>query len=150
MGFFDKLFANSVAQKPVIDNEQEAFITIIAAAATSDGVLEPEEWDTIVDTLFEKRMFANIDLKGLVRECINNLKNFESLAEAVNDCAPLIKPENRNMVFSVAVDIVLIDGSISPQEQQIIEHLKEQLAISDDFATKAVEVMLARNYGNAK
>ncbi len=151
MGFFDKIFAGSTATapKPIIDSEQEAFITIIAAAASADGVMEVEEWDTIIDTLCQKRMFANIDLRALVHECINNLKNFESLAEAVNDCAPLIKTENRNMVFSVAVDIVLVDGSISPQEQQIIEHLKEKLTISDDFAMKAAEVMLARNYGNA-
>ena len=49
MGFFDKLFANSsaVAAKPVIDSEQEAFITIIGAAAFSDGILEAEEWDTL-------------------------------------------------------------------------------------------------------
>lgn len=89
-------------------------------------------------------------MRALVHKSINNLKNFESLAQAVNDCAPLIKTENKNMVFLVAVDIVLVDGSISPQEQQIIEHLKEQLEISDEFATKAVEVMLARHYGNAK
>ncbi len=151
MGFFDKIFSglSTAAPKPIIDSEQEAFITMITAAASSDGVLEAEEWDTIVDTLRQKRMFDNIDLRALVHECINNLKNFESLAEAVNDCAPLIKPENKNMVFSIAVDIVLVDSSISPQEQQIIEHLKEILAISDDFAMKAVEVMLARNYGNA-
>ncbi|MDV6345246.1 MULTISPECIES: tellurite resistance TerB family protein [unclassified Nitrosomonas] len=149
MGFFDKIFASAAAPKPIIDSEQEAFITIITAAASSDGVMEVEEWDTIVDTLCQKKMFTHVDLKALVHECINNLKNFESLAAAVNDCVPLIKSENKNMVFSVAVDIVLVDGSISPQEQQIIEHLKEKLAISDDFAMKVVEVMLARNYGNA-
>ena len=149
MGFFDKIFAAVAASKPEIDNEQEAFVTIIVAAASADGILEVHEWDTIVDTLFQKRMFDGMDLKELVGECIDNLKRFESLAEAVNDCAPLIQSGNRNMVFSVAVDIVLIDGSISPQEQEIIEHLKEKLAISDDFAMKAVEVMLARNFGNA-
>ena len=151
MGFFDKLFASSsaVAAKPVIDSEQEAFITIIGVAASSDGILEAEEWDTIVDALIQKKMFASMDLKALIKECLTNLKQFGSLAEAVNGCAPLIIPQNKNMGFSVAVDIVLIDGSISPQEQQIIEHLKEQLAIPDDFAMKAVEVMLARNYGNA-
>lgn len=150
MGFFDKIVAASSAatSKPTIDSEQEAFITIIAAAASSDGIMDAQEWDTIVDTLIQKKMFANSDLRALVRECINNLQNFESLAEAVDDCAPLIKPDNRNMVFSVAVDIVLIDGSISPKEQEIVEHLKDQLTIPDDFAMKTVEVMLARNYGN--
>lgn len=149
MGFFDKIFATVTASKPEIDNEQEAFITIIVAAASADGVLEVSEWDTIVDTLFQKRMFDGMNLKALVGECIDNLRNFESLAEAVNECAPFIQSENRNMVFSVAVDIVLIDGSISPKEKEVIEHLKDQLAISDDFALKAVEVMLARNFGNA-
>lgn len=60
MGFFDKLFASSAVAKPVIDNEQEAFITTITAAASSDGVLDVEEWNTIVDTLLEKRIFVNV------------------------------------------------------------------------------------------
>ncbi|MCE3227896.1 MAG: putative tellurite resistance protein TerB [Bacteroidetes bacterium] len=149
MGFFDKIFADSTAAaKPVITSEQEAFLTIIAAASSSDGVMDLEEWDTIIDTLYQKKMFANTDLRALVDECNNNVKNFPSLAEAVNDCSPVIKAENRNMVFAVAVDIVLIDGAISPKEKEIIEHLKNKLGISDDFAMKTCEVMLARNYGN--
>lgn len=149
MGFFDKVFAGSPATtKPVIGSEQEAFLTIIAASSSADGVMDLEEWDTIIDTLYQKKMFAQSNLRELVDECNNNLKNFGSLAEAVNDCAPMVKTENRNMVFAVSVDIVLIDGAISPKEKEIIEHLKDKLAISDDFAMKTVEVMLARNYGN--
>ncbi|MCE3259413.1 MAG: putative tellurite resistance protein TerB [Bacteroidetes bacterium] len=149
MGFFDKIFAGSpAAAKPLINSEQEAFLTIIAAASSSDGVMDLEEWDTIIDTLFQKKLFASTDLRALVEECNNNIKNFPSLADAVTDCAPLIKTENRNMVFAVCVDIVLIDGSISPKEKEIIEHLKNKLSITDDFALKTVEVMLARNFGN--
>lgn len=88
--------------------------------------MEAEEWDINVDTLIQKRMFANMDLRALVHECINNLKNFESLAEVINGRAPpFLTSEDRNMVFLAAVDIVLVDGSTSPQEQQIIEYLKE-------------------------
>jgi hypothetical protein len=60
----------------------------------------------------------------------------------------MIKEENKNMVFTVCVDMVLIDGYLTPAEQSIIEHLKDKLNISDDFVMKSIEVLLARNHGN--
>jgi hypothetical protein len=52
------------------------------------------------------------------------------------------------MVFTVCVDLVLIDGNVSANEQAIVEHLKTQLSIADDFAMKSIEVLPARNQGN--
>lgn len=118
-------------------------------AASADDILEVHEWDAIVDTLFQKRMFDGMDLNELVGECIDNLKHFENLAEAVNDCAPLIQSENENIVFQVAVDIVLIEIQSVQKNKKSLNISKKKLAISDDFAMKAVEVMLARNFGNA-
>jgi len=45
MGFFDKLFSSAAVQpkKPVINNEQEAFLTILVAAGSADGDVEGEE-----------------------------------------------------------------------------------------------------------
>ena len=150
MGFFDKILAtaNVSLGKPVINNEQEAFLTMLTASGSADGDIEGDEWDTIYDTLFQKRMFDSVDIWGLIEECKKNIKAYESLAVAVDECSPLIKEENKNMVFTVCVDLVLIDGYLTPAEQSIIEHLKDKLNISDDFAMKSIEVLLARNHGN--
>ncbi len=150
MGFFDKLFASSGTQpkKPVINNEQEAFLTILAAAGSADGDIEGEEWDTIYDTLFQKKVFAGTDIWALIDECKANIKAYESLATAVSECVPLISAENREMVFAVCADLVLIDGIITPAEQSIIEHLKTSLGVSDDLAMVIVQAMLVRNFGN--
>lgn len=154
MGFFDKIFSGSsvsvLTAKPTINDEKEAFLTIVVASACADSDIEGEEWDTIYDTLFQKELFRDVlDLNALLEESRNNVKMYTSLAEAVTACAKLIQPENRNMLFAVCVDLVLIDGKITTNEQAIIEHLKTELKVSDELATKIVEVMLVRNYGNA-
>ena len=151
MGFFDKVLAsaNVMVAKPTINNEQEAFLTIISAAASADGDIEGEEWDTIYDTLNQKKLFHTVDSWALIDECKKNIKGYSSLAEAVTECATHIKQENKEMLFAVSVDLVLIDGLLSSGEQAIIEHLKTQLTISDDLAMKTIEVMLIRNKGNA-
>src|SRR5690606_12688172 len=103
MGFFDKLFSNAGVnvKKPIIENEQEAFLTIVVAAASSDGDIEGEEWDTIYDTLFQKKMFHSVDIWDLIEECKTNIKGYDSMATAVSECAPHIKAENREMLFAV-------------------------------------------------
>jgi|GEM_PF-4085168 hypothetical protein len=149
MGFFDKLFeAAETLAKPSITSEQEAFLTILAACGSADGDIESSEWDTIYDTLFEKKMFNSVDIWALIDECKKNIKAYPSLADAVNDCAPKITKENVNMVFATCTDLVLIDGVISSGEKAIIGHLKDALSVSDDLATKIVEVLLIRNYNN--
>jgi hypothetical protein len=150
MGFFDKLFAASGTQpkKPIINNEQEAFLTILAAAGSADGDIEAEEWDTIYDTLFQKKVFNGCDIWALIDECKGNIKGYESMAQAVSDCAPHISAENKEMVFAVCADLVLIDGIITPNEQAIVEHLKGQLSVSDELAMIIVQAMLVRNMGN--
>jgi uncharacterized tellurite resistance protein B-like protein len=150
MGFFDKILGGSSAAvaKPTINNENEAFLTIIAASASADGDIEGEEWDTIYDTLFQKKMFGGADLSALLDETKSNIKAYPSLSEAVTECAAHIKADNKNMLFTICTDIILIDGSITPNEQSILEHLKNTLAVTDDFAMKTIEVMLVRNYGN--
>ncbi len=150
MGFFDKILAsaNVAVAKPVINNENEAFLTTLVAAGSADGDIEGEEWDTIYDTLFQKKMFNGTDVWALIEECKTNIKGYASMADAVNECAPLIKAENRQMVFTVCVDLVLIDGTVSANEQAIVEHLKTQLGVADDFAMKTIEVLLVRNQGN--
>ncbi len=150
MGFFSKLLSTAgvSVSKPIINNEQEAFLTIVVAAGSADGDIEGEEWDTIYDTLYQKKMFHTVDIYALINECKTNIKAYESLATAVDECSPMIKAENRDMLFAVCTDLVLIDGYLTANEEAIIEHLKNSLGVSDDLAMKTVEVMLVRNKGN--
>ncbi len=150
MGFFDKLFTAAAVQpkKPIINNEQEAFLTILAACGSADGDIEGEEWDTIYDTLFQKKLFNGVDIWSLIDECKANIKGYDSMATAVSECTPLISAANKEMVFAVCADLVLIDGIITPGEQAIIEHLKGLLGVSDELSMIIVQAMLVRNMGN--
>jgi len=93
-------------------------------------------------------MFNSVDIWALIEECKTNIKAYESLAIAVSECAPLISAESKGMVFPVCADLVLIDGLITANEQAILEHLKDQLGVSDELAMVVVQAMLVRNMGN--
>ena len=72
MGFFDKILAtaNVSLGKPVINNEQEAFLTMLTASGSADGDIEGDEWDTIYDTLF----ISNNINKFFIAKVITNSK----------------------------------------------------------------------------
>jgi len=132
----------------IIKNEQEAFLTIVVSAAASVKDIKSEVWGFIYDTLSQKTIFETVDLWTLIEKCKLNIKEYDSIITIVSDCAPFIKQKNKKVVFSVCVNLILMNGTINEKEKTIIEFLKTQLSITDEFANKCIEVMLVHNTGN--
>ncbi len=153
MKFIDAIFSdcllNTLSEEPNVNDEKEAFLTIVVASACADKDIEGEEWDSIYDTLFQKKIFSEVDdLNELLKQSIHNVKTYTSLTQAISECAKFIKPENKNTLFAVCVEMVFIKGNITKKEQSLIEHLKNELNVYEELAKKIIEVMMVKNYGN--
>ena len=58
----------------------------------ADGDIEGEEWDTIYDALFQKKMFHTVDVWPLIEECKTNVKAYNiTLVNTVDNNQGLIK-----------------------------------------------------------
>ena len=131
--------------KPTSD--KEAWIGILYACIASDGKIGSSEIESLSRMIGNKRKFNNTEINPLCKKVIGAIKTI-SPKKLVDICSPLIKEEDKPTLFSMAVDIVLSDGILEIEEQEIIEHLAMTLAMDKVMVVKIIEVMLIRNKGN--
>lgn len=60
---------------------------------------------------------------------------------------PAVPPELRECVFANAVDIVLADGTVDPDERAFIDDLQHKLELEPQRAKRIVQVMVYKNHG---
>lgn len=149
MGLFSKSKQQSQSADGTYEpaSEQEAWIGIMLACATVDGHISDAETEYIAKALTFKKHFAEYDTVELYRKTIGGYQELGSNG-LLDVCAPKISDEWKNSVFANAVDLVVHDGNVEPNEEKIIEHLKKKLAMSDDFAQNTVNVLIEKHKGN--
>ncbi len=60
---------------------------------------------------------------------------------------PAVPPELRETAFANAVDIVLADGVVDPEEKTFIDSLSGQLEMDEKRAMAIIKVMVFKNKG---
>lgn len=140
MGLF-----NFGGAKPELKDEKEAFLAIIYAAIAADGVVEPEEMNSLAITLANKPIFRGIDLNGTFKRINKIHKESGSVKGIIEAAAPKISEGYKNTVFATAVDFLLSDGEVASAEEQMLYDLKAALGIADDMAKTIVDVIVIKN-----
>lgn len=62
----------------------------------------------------------------------------------MDKCAPMISQEKRKPLFVNSCDLIMRDGRVEPEEEELIEALQTRLAIDDAFAQGAVSFVLTK------
>jgi hypothetical protein len=65
----------------------------------------------------------------------------------VEKCVPAIPERLKLTAFCNAVDIVLSDGEVEDDEEELIEKLKNALDVEEDDCKKIIKVMMIKNRG---
>ncbi len=148
MGLFDKIF-NVQSKTQEILSPAEAFGALMLAAISSDGYLSDEELDGLITSLNRMQMYKSFPA-DVMRRMFDKLfgilrrDGVEALFMGAKDSLPF---ELRESAFAVATDLILSDGIVTEQEQQFLNQLYQALEITDEIATKIVEVMMIKNRG---
>ena len=142
MGFFDSILKVS---KPEIKTEKEAYAAIIYSSMAIDGEISEEEVHDLIEMVAHNKMFKGSNINDIFKTIAANYKAAGSFEKMVELSIPLISEKNRDKLFVTVIDIVLSDGVVAQKEKELIEKLKVGLGMSDDFARKAVEVLLVKN-----
>ena len=140
MGIF-----NFGGSKPEIKDEKEAFLAIIYAAIAADGVVEPEEMNTLAVTLANRAIFRGIDLNGTLKRINKIHKESGSVLGIIEAAAPKVRENYKNTIFATAVDFLLSDGEVASAEEKMLYDLKAALNISDEVAKNIVDVIVIKN-----
>lgn len=142
MGFFSKVFGGD--QPLQIKDEREGFISVLIACMSTDGSISDDEITSLIITLATRNMFRDMD-KNMVKRCAEYMKKAGGPAALVEAAVPSISADKKEALFFYSVDIVLADGVVTREEEEILVFIKDKLGISDDVSRKIVEVCLIKN-----
>ena len=142
MGLFDKFKNSSVTG--LTFNEQEAVVAVTLLISDADGEIGEEESNVAAAAMLRMHLFSgyDIDIARVYRIMANH-----DAGEIISAAKNALSMELRETAFAIAVDIALADGYLDPSEQECLEDLFQGLEISEELATKIIEVIMIKNRG---
>jgi tellurite resistance protein len=150
MGLFDSFRQSASIQKTrTALGPAEAFAAIMLLVVASDGYLADDEVRLLNVTLSRMKLFRSYS-EDVMRRMFDNLCNtlrregFQSLLENALETLP---HDLYDTVFAIATDLVLSDGQVSQEEEDLLSSLCRALNLSDAMVSQIIQVMLIKNKG---
>lgn len=127
----------------------EAFAAIALTAVAADGVITDSESQIIRSTLKRMDLFNDYTAETkteMIQRLLEQIQShgYESLMQAAISKLPA---NLKDTAFAVATDIILSDGDLANEEEELLNALYNALGLSEDLATKIIDVMLIKNKG---
>lgn len=144
MGFFSKLFTAEPV-RVTISNEREAYASVMLACMFTDGQDSEEERMFFISMVSARPLFSGYDVVELYQKCFDNYRKLGSSAGLIDAAAGAITEKTRLPLFVNCVDLILSDGQVTAEEEQILDYLKGKFNVDDDLAGKVTEVLLLKN-----
>jgi uncharacterized tellurite resistance protein B-like protein len=143
------LFHKTDEHAPLAFTDKESVVALLFLTVTADGSIAPEEEELVVAASNRMKLLRDQVIPEFnatvhkVRDAIDGKGRAEVLAAGVKG----LPPELRETVYTLAADIVFADGTAHPDEMSFLREAQEALGVSDDLATKVIEVMRIKNRG---
>jgi hypothetical protein len=114
-----------------------------------DGHISDDEAHGISIVLSRMKLYRSYpnDVMGRIFDKLLGILRHEGVLPLVNAAKSSLPHELQETAFAVAADLLLVDGYVTDEEQNFLNDLYQILEISDETATKIVEVMLIKNRG---
>ncbi|EAW36838.1 hypothetical protein L8106_26792 [Lyngbya sp. PCC 8106] len=127
----------------------EAFAAIALTAVAADGIITDSESQIIKSTLARMDLFGEYTAENKTKMIQRLLEQIENQGyEPLMQSAITKLPANlKDTAFAVATDIILSDGDLADEEEELLNALYNALGISEEMATKIIDVMLIKNKG---
>ncbi len=147
MGILDSIFGGVESSTTL--SPQDAFAGILLGASGCDGHIADDEVQNLATCLIRMKLYQRMQGKqfGQMLNKLHAILKKKGVEALIDQCVAKLPPELKNTAFTNAVDIVLADGVVEPDEKQFIEMLQGRLQIDNKTARMIVEVMVAKNRG---
>jgi hypothetical protein len=126
---------------------QEAAVTILMAAAASDGALARQEADRLDALLPSMRLFQQASpehMRCMMATALDVLGS-NGPNSWLPACAELIPEDMRAPLFALAVELVMVDGDVAESETRFVDALKAALTIDDEVAAGVIDVLVMKS-----
>jgi len=117
-------------------SQTEAIAAIAVSAIAADGYLLDQETERVIVLLSEMEIFKGYSQKqitNLLDKLLNSLseKGINNLVAIANNS---LHPDYKETAFTLATDIILVDGVLSSKEQAFLTRLCQVLEVSTEKA----------------
>ena len=146
MSVIDKVLQGQPTESPTV-TLREAAVTVLVAAVAADGAVAPAEADRLNALLSSMRLYRQVPpahLQHLIDHALEMTAR-GTPDELLAACAAVIPEDVRASIFTLAVELVFVDGTIAEREKRFVDMLQAALAIDDEIAIKIVEVLLIKS-----
>jgi len=133
----------------VIFSEKESAVALLFLMVTADGSIAPEEEELVIAAsnrmnLLRKQSIDEFnDTVDKVREVIEDYGRDEAFTGAVTN----LPADLRETLYTLAADVAFAEGTACPEEVEYLRKMQEGFGMSDELATKIIEVIRIKNRG---
>ncbi|MEB3343074.1 tellurite resistance TerB family protein [Okeania sp.] len=148
MGLFEQ-GTTTIKARDIKLEPAEAFAAIALIAVAADDVITESEKQGINNMLSCMKLFSNYSeerKREMLDRLLEIIKN-KAIKPLFDAAVAKIPQELNETVFAVSTDLVLIDGELAEEEEQLLNELYNALEISEAVATKIIDVMMIKNKG---
>lgn len=133
----------------MVANELEAWFGILYSCISADKQITGNETKILTRIIHSKQKFIGVDLLTLFLK-FSGIKEQSGQLKFISSCSELIDEEDKNMLFALALEVLLADGILEKEEKNLIETISNLLKIDSKMSSKIIEVIFLKNKGNVK
>ena len=139
----------NISSQNQVSSDFEAWVGILYSCISADNQITDSEKASLSRLLHSKQKFIGIDIAPLYAKSFN-LRTELGQLKYISACCELIKEEDKETVFALALEVLLADGTLEKEEKNVIEILSNRLKIDAEMTSKIIEVIFLKNRGNIK
>lgn len=137
--------SNTADTLPQLLNEAEACAAVLTACLRANELGDFAENATFYTTIRSRNIFKGHDPASLLAAAERHYERAGSPTALIDAAVGSVREQTRVPLFLHCIDVILADGLVTPHEHQVIQHLKRKLGVDSGLASKALEVLLAKN-----
>jgi uncharacterized tellurite resistance protein B-like protein len=129
--------------------DKESVVAILFLVVTADGSIAPEEEELVIAASNRMKLLrdqAIPEFNAAVQK-VRDAIDAKGRAEVLDAGIKALPPELNETIYALAGDIVFADSVAQPEELIFLREVQERLGVSDELATKVIEVMRIKNRG---
>jgi uncharacterized tellurite resistance protein B-like protein len=149
MGLFDKVRQTGKFQAEITLGPAEAFAAIVLIVVAADGYLSDEEISLLNTVLGRMQLFRSYSAEVMRRmfDKLSGILKRDGFEKLFNAALQTLPHDLYDTTFAIATDLVLADGQVSEEEENLLGSLCRALEIPDDTVSQIINVMLIKNKG---
>ncbi|MBP0018493.1 MAG: tellurite resistance TerB family protein [Cyanobacteria bacterium SBLK] len=150
MGLFDEFRNNDLVKSGQITlGPADAFAAIMLLVVAADGYLADDEIRLLNTVLGRMRLFRSYstDVMRKMFDTLGGTLRREGGAALFEAALVTLPHDLYETTFAIATDLVLADGQVSKEEEDLLNSLCRALNIPQEQVSKIIEVMMIKNQG---